>query len=187
MSENQEQIQLVKERASALFLDNIGLVKMLAWRKAPEANLVDDIVHDAFLNFVENAARWDLSCDIRPLLRRITSNVAGRAWRDRKKNLPETLGRIYMLLQRSEEVQDSDEEQEIFEQMILALDLCKKKLAPKYRALIEAYYYDGLKIAELARRHNVQPGAMKMMICRIRLALHTCIEKMNKQGELNVE
>src|SRR3990172_4352558 len=69
---------------------NLDYAKILASRFAPFPDLADDIVHQAFLEFLQKKDQWDLSRDIRPLLASMLRNVARRHWAERmQRSSPE--------------------------------------------------------------------------------------------------
>ncbi|MDO5567334.1 MAG: sigma-70 family RNA polymerase sigma factor [Planctomycetia bacterium] len=165
-----------KDRATALFLQYHNLVRQIAFQLAPATDLVNDITHDVFINFVSHAERWDLDRDVVPLLWKITQNIAKQHWRQHKKQLPEKLGLIFEYLRQSESEPDLAE---IVDQKmeLLALELCMEKLSPKYRTFLEAYYFSEVKLVEIAETQHIKIGTLQKTMCRIRSALMTCVQQ----------
>lgn len=169
-----------KQYVSKVFHDNIGLIQRIAIDTAPAYDLVGDIVNDVFINFVENAHRWDIQRDLRPVLVGITRNLAKRYWREFVKNSPERMRKIYEFLKmkRNEEYEDTT----ALDTQLQALHTCKQKLDPKFRMLLDTHYAGGITLVELARQLDLNPGALRVTMCRLRETLRTCMEKVLRIG-----
>lgn len=176
-----------RETATRLFLKYQGIIRSIAFDFAPSYDLLDDIVNDTFVNFVGNADRWDYDQEILPLLRQITYSVAMMHWRVYTKNLPSVFGAIFSYLRTENEGAGPVDNSRDLEQELLSLELCKKKLLPKYRMLLDAHYVEGIKLTDLAQSQNIKIGTLRKMMCRVRDSLRSCIEKMLREGDLNVE
>ena len=56
INDNQPTATPMTEKETAdIFVQNIKFVRVVAFESAPNKSLVEDIVHDTFIRFVENA------------------------------------------------------------------------------------------------------------------------------------
>lgn len=166
-----------RDQAIQIFLKYYNFVRAVAWRAAPSSFLLDDIAHDSFIEFVKNAEKWDYSGDLRPLLRKITQNVALVHWRKYLRNLPENLRNLGEYLQMESETPEEKQEEYDLEDRLLVLNQCLKKLPDKSRELVESYYQGLQTYPEMARDLKKSRGAVQMAMSRIRSVLKSCIEK----------
>ncbi len=63
------------------------------------------------------------------------------------------------------------------EREILALRRCVDKLPEASAEIVRAHYYSALSAAEIAHTLGRAPGAVRMMLLRVRQALRDCIER----------
>lgn len=162
-----------QKQASQIFLSNYHFVEKMAFRFAPSQQLQDDIVQDAFLDFVQKAEQWDLGGPIKPLLKRVVQISADRYWRSHIRNKPENLRKIAELLQ----AESSSEESRVSTQEQLdALDTCLKKLAEKARILFEQHYFEEISWKDIAQATGQSVESVYMAGSRIRAILRECID-----------
>lgn len=171
------------------FRSKYGLVVHFARRMAPDPNLVPDIVQQVYLEFLKDARRknWILHEEGKPLLYRITKNVARKIWRNRQKENPESLRKIGEFLQAKIDSSRSWSETEIKEEgnnQIETLYQCLDKLSPKHRRLIDLKYFLDTSTAEMAEIFHAKPHNINRVIARIRLQLATCIRNHLKDNEI---
>ncbi|MDO5579674.1 MAG: sigma-70 family RNA polymerase sigma factor [Planctomycetia bacterium] len=176
----------LRKKASKIFLEQQNLVRIVAFRTAPSSSLLGDIANEVFITFVEHANQWDFNRDLRPLLKQITRNIAMRFWRDHLKNLPSVLQEISEIARKNAE-EEAESDFPDLEQELLALRICMKKLAPKYRSLIESYYFGKITLDHLAEKSRIKPGTLRKMMSRIRDVLKNCIQNTLAKGDLDVE
>lgn len=177
----------IKEKATKIFLDHHGFIRLIAFDYAPSSDLAGDVVNEVFLFFTENADRWDLNGEIRPLLRQITRRIALEQWRNYKKQLPDELEKIFDYIQKDLSTRSDHDDSVDLNSRLLALDICREKLLPKYRTLLEAHYFSGLKLVQIAKNRNINIGTLKKTMCRIRETLYRCIEKILKKEDHDAE
>lgn len=170
----------VQKRAMQLFLQHSRYVETVAFHLAPEESLQHDIVYDSFIEFVENADKFDLDRDVKPLLRGITRNIAHRHWRTYLRKLPDEVGRIWRQAFDSDEWQSNEAESLRVEERLAALDFCMKKLSPISRKLLELYYYKECSYATMAEMIGQKVRTLTKTMTRIRQSLKVCIEKVLK-------
>ncbi|MDD3588112.1 MAG: hypothetical protein PHQ75_13095, partial [Thermoguttaceae bacterium] len=128
-----------KEKATSLFLVHHRFVEMLAFKAAPIGNIQQDIVHDCFIAFVEKADQWNLDADVRPVLLRITRNIAVNYWKKYLRTLPEQLRETYeyAYATRMESTEFSLCDKLATEEEVSVLRLCIQKLTPECRTILE--------------------------------------------------
>ncbi|MDO5552434.1 MAG: sigma-70 family RNA polymerase sigma factor [Planctomycetia bacterium] len=164
-----------QEQASQLFLDNYGLVRQTAFEAAPSLDLIDDIVNETFLYFIEKAETWDYNEKIQPLLRTVTQNIGKRMWREHLRKLPEAYVRIAESAQAvlSESTFLSD--QVHHESKMTALNLCIQKLPQKTRDVVETHYLHQIPVVEIARRTGQSLSTLYKILLSARRMLHDCV------------
>lgn len=170
-------------RASNLFLSNHGFVAGVAFRYAPLPGFNEDIVQQVFAEFVGHADRWDLDADVRPLLVRITQNVARRYWREQTRKMPEVLRQIAERARRvAERNAELDAEQPRETEEIAALRRCVKKLPAKSREIIHLHYFNGMTMRDIAKEKQTTDAAVRRAFCDLRKKLHACMKR-REQGQ----
>ncbi|MGL6197138.1 MAG: sigma-70 family RNA polymerase sigma factor [Thermoguttaceae bacterium] len=168
----------IKTTLTELFSENYGLVISLARRYAPNESLANDIVQQAFIEFVGSDNHWNLEADIRPLLHQITKNVALRHWHEKQRLSPEKIRAIgeYFAQRTQENTADDD----YFETSLELLRLCLEKLPYKSRQLIDMRYFNRVRTEDIAKEYHSKPKTISRAICRIREVLKKCIQQNRK-------
>ncbi len=169
-----------KDLAVQVFLKYYNYVRSVAWRTAPSTFLLDDVAHDVFIEFVKNAEKWNFEGDLRPLLAKITQNIALVHWRKYLRNLPENLRQLGEYLRLDQEKEERFSSENDLEDRLTLLKQCLKKLPEKSRELVESYYNGIQNCSELAQTQDKSCGAIYMAMSRIRSTLKTCIERKMK-------
>ena len=59
-----------------------------------------------------------------------------------------------------------------------ALARCLDRLNDRHRGMLTAHYLAGSPMAEIAAAHGMKPGAVKVLLLRLRRLLADCIEKL---------
>lgn len=160
-------------KVAQLVLAHHGFVKGLAVRIAPWPSLADDITQQVFLEFLAKEAKWDLERDVKPLLATMTRHVAMRCWRDRTRQMPETVRKL------AEHIRDLTAPVETparWNEEFGALKRCLEKLPDKSRTLIELHYFGDATTVEIAERMAVKADAIRQALCRLRSQLRECVE-----------
>lgn len=178
-------MESIQEKASQIFLQYYQYVGSVAIRLAPAAHLQEDIIHDAFLDFVEKAEQWDYESDMKPLLRRITQISAQRYWRSYTRNMPESLLRIAELLRVDGE--SDDENDRPLDDQLVAMDNCIKKLTANGMKLVEDHYYHGKSYETLAQETGQSIETVYKAMSRIRKFLRDCIDHTLEWEESHVD
>ncbi|MDO5554288.1 MAG: sigma-70 family RNA polymerase sigma factor [Planctomycetia bacterium] len=166
-----------RRKATELFLKHHDFVRLVAFETAPDMEYQDDIANDCFIEFVEKAQKWDYQSDIRPLLRKMTQNIAMRYWRTHLRTLPENMRKIAQHLQDKLYASDEFEDLSRLQQEQILLDFCMKKLTPENQKLVTLYYCDKVPYAQLAEIFHQSVNAIQKRMARIRVTLRKCIEQ----------
>jgi RNA polymerase sigma-70 factor (ECF subfamily) len=123
------------------------------------------------------AGRFDPQRDFLAWLRGIARLEAKRLLRQRRRHraLPseEVLAAI-------EDACVPAEDDEVFADQQAHLAACLAQLQPRHRELLDRRYREGLSLAELAAAGQSSPGAVQVMLSRIRTALHDCLRRAGK-------
>lgn len=171
-----------EEQAARLFMNYHQTVLNLAFRMAPFPDAPEDIAQDVFVEFVTHADQWDLSGNVKPILIKITQNVAMRYWAAKKRNMsPKLLEIARKFQQRLEEDPLPVGERE----PVLALKLCLDKLSSTSRRLVDLRYGKQLNMEEIGQRLDKNAVAVQVSLFRIRKALRGCIESLLRKEALD--
>ena len=166
-------MQNLTRKAASLFLENHQMVLQTAFRNAPFPGMAEDIAQDVFMEFVNNAGRWDYSRDIVPLLVTITKKVSLRYWREHKKTMPQNLAKIFEMLHEAAEQANDDASAD---SRLQALRICLEKLQSKSREMIDHFYRDKLGMQKIADHFGMSLNAVRLSVFRIRKQLRACIQ-----------
>ncbi|MDO5555042.1 MAG: sigma-70 family RNA polymerase sigma factor [Planctomycetia bacterium] len=171
-----EQTQKLREKATFHFLQHHDFIRRVAFRAAPNPSLQEDIVQDVYVEFVSKAGKWDYDSELRPLLRKITTNIAKRYWHEKLRHLPSNLQKIAALTQKYLENERPAHEAR-FDDQQLALDLCMKKLTSRSLLILEAFYCKQMKAGQIAAMVGMTEGAVHKVLSRAREFLRQCVDK----------
>jgi len=166
--EDEEFERLVKEHQ--------GFVKALAVKLAPMPGSGEDIAQEVFLAFIQNKENWDLTRDVKPLLAKITRNIALRYWREKKRHMSPAFRKLAEHVRMLAEDGEDEGESWDYVQRKKALRTCLEKLPARSRQIIEIYYYLGLTSGEIGERMAMTAEAVRRALFRLRRALKRCIE-----------
>lgn len=161
-----------QEKAAQLFLKYHYFVEKVAFYAAPSIHIQDDIINDAFLDFIRKADQWDLDQDIRPLLKRITIISARRYWRDYARSLPESLQSLAEIARNETDTDLSP----VLDEQLEMMELCMKKLADKAKNLLDLHYFQEYSYKEIAEETGQKLESVYTAMSRIRSVLRDCIE-----------
>lgn len=159
-------------KASNLFLSHYAFLSGVAFRYAPLPGLGEDIIQQVFAEFVSHADQWDLDHDVRPLLVRITQNIAKRYWREQLRKMPDVMQKI---AKRAAKIAEENTEEPRFIEETAALRQCMSKLPEKSRNLIKQHYFDGLSMRTIAEQIQSSDVAVRRAFCDLRKKLYLCI------------
>lgn len=157
------------------FQKHYGLIVAVATRYAPTSDLVYDVVHQAYIDFMNAAMRgdWDPAKDSRPYLHEIVKNRAIDLWRQEKKRSTENMQKIGEMLLEQQQRQESDWNHE--DERISLLNACLKTLGEKARELVTRHYFQQVSIEKIAEEMSLPSNSLRKTLSRIRGKLKDCI------------
>lgn len=159
-----------------VFQSHYGMIIAAASRYAPTPDLVYDVVHQVFIEFMDAAMKgnWDQSRDPAPFLYKITKITAYKLWRQKMVYSDEMIRKIgeKLMEMKRNEASRFDKENESID----ALNCCLKKLPEKSRDVIEKHYMHEMSVESIAKNLAVSAATLRKTLFRIRLKLRECIE-----------
>ena len=163
-----------ESRAAQLFLAHHGFVKAMALRHAPWPGLVEDIVQQVFLEFMAKEEKWNLDGDVRPLLASMTRLVALRHWRQRTRDLPETVQKLAEHIRQLAEDRSAPPR---YDEEVKVLRGCLAELPERSRELIQRYYFDERSTRDIGAELSMNPDTVCRALSRVRDQLRACVLK----------
>lgn len=183
MSNNESNQKLTSDTAAELFLQHFDFVRLIAFHFSPARHLQEDIIHDAYIEFVNNANKWRIGSDgPRPLLRTIVRNVALQHWRIYVRSQPEYLRRLADQVWSPSSDSDFSEKDGDLQDQVDALNHCMKKLSPENKRLLELFYFNDFTADEVSRTLNKKSSTIYSLLSRLRTLLQDCIERKLRSG-----
>lgn len=173
----------LEKKAGQIFLMNYDFIIRLAFHFAPWPDLSEDIAHQVFVEFMSHPSRWNLDGDVKPLLIKMTRDVAYRFTKERCKQQTEVQNRI---VEHLRQVAEQSLDKRMNRDDIFFLRECVNRLPAKSRRLIERYYHEGISIVQIAQGMNSKDSRIRQILCRLRLKLRQCVERLirERNGEL---
>lgn len=167
------------ETVSRLFQDHYSIVLAVARRYAPTPDLVFDVVHQVFINFVEGIRKhqWHTDQDFSAILTRMTRNAAIDHWRQNRSHLSEKVRDV------AERLMKQNRETDLLgnpSEEIENLRQCVEQLQPHSRHLIRRHYMDGVSMTDLSETESINPGTLRKNFFRIRQLLRECMQTKNQ-------
>lgn len=158
------------------FQSQYALILYTARLYAPTPELVQDVVQQVFIDFMEAAMKgqWDASRDSGPYLRQITKNRAIKHWKDERHKLPEIQRRIGERLAQLQRHRENEPDKE--NRQLDRLEECTGKLPEKSRQLLELHYTENLTLEAVAERLSMPSSTVRKAMYRIRIQLRDCME-----------
>ena len=131
------------------------MVYRLAYAQTRSRHDADDVFQDVFLQVVRRCPQFDNEAHEKAWLIRVTLNRLKSHWRAawRRHDVP--------LDDRIPFPAPEDS----------ALDEALRRLAPKYRAAVHLYYYEGYSAEEIARMSGEKPSTIRTRLTRARAQL----------------
>ena len=78
---------------------------------------------------------------------------------------------------------DQVTENENWNHELMILQNCLKKLTPPHHELIQQFYFEKRSADAIGQQTGKKPGAVRMLLMRIRKSLEKCMRKSRQQGE----
>ena len=139
------------------------MVYRLAYAQTRSRHDADDVFQEVFLRVVQRRPSFDSEAHEKAWLIRVTLNCLKSHWRAawRRHDVP--------LDDRIPFPAPEDS----------ALDEALRRLAPKYRAAVHLYYYEGYSAEEIARMGGEKPSAVRTRLTRARAQLRDLLKGEN--------
>ena len=143
-----------------------GTVYRLAYAQTRSRHDADDIFQEVFLRVAQPRPVFDSDAHAKAWLLRVTLNCLKSHWRAawRRHDVP-----------LDERIPFPAPEER-------ALDDALRRLAPKYRAAVHLYYYEGYSAEEIARMTGQKPSTIRTRLTRARAQLREILK-----GEMSDE
>ena len=145
----------------ALFRNYSDMVYKIAWSQTGNSHDAEDVFQDVFVQLIRYQASLVSEEHAKAWLIRVTVNrcrkVKGSAWNRHRAELDPNLA--------APERRDP----ELWEEM--------RKLPEKYRLVIHLFYYEDMKVQEIARVLECSEGTVKSQLSRARKLLKVSLEE----------
>jgi RNA polymerase sigma-70 factor (ECF subfamily) len=170
-----------RERFGEVFVAYEPTVRVVAATILPDHAALPDLVHEVFVLAYNKIHEYQLGTDFRAWINTITRNLA---LNERRKILRQRqLGQQH--LNDIEELFTPTLDQlasNVSDEMLSVLHQCLAGLTERSRRVVEAFYFESLPGAEIARREEKKEGWVRLTLFRAREALLTCLEKNGALG-----
>lgn len=135
-------------------------VYRLAYAQTRSRHDADDIFQEVFLRVAQHRPVFDSDAHAKAWLLRVTLNCLKSHWRAawRRHDVP------------------LDERIPLPAPEERALDDALRRLAPKYRAAVHLFYYEGYSAEEIARMTGEKPSAIRTRLTRARAQLREMLK-----------
>ena len=151
-------------------------VRAVICRQLGRDPAADDIAQDVFVHAFRNIATFRAEGSIRSWLLGITRNLIVSHFRQQARHSSITLADLVDRLQIAE-CDDDAIDMDLQAQQIDVLRGCVKQLSDDQRRIVEAFYFENLPAAVIARQMERKPGTIRMSLLRIRDVLRRCVEQ----------
>ena len=151
-------------------------VRAVVCRQLGRGPAADDIAQDVFVHAFRNIATFRGQGSIRSWLLGITRNLIVSHFRQQARHSSITLADLVDRLQIAE-CDDDAIDMDLQMQQLDVLRGCVKQLSDDQRRMVEAFYFENLPAAVIARQMERKPGTIRMSLLRIRDILRRCVEQ----------
>ena len=136
------------------------LVYKLAYARTRNSFDAEDVLQEVFLRYIRKQPQFGNDDHEKAWFLRVTINCSNTFFASSSKNKTTPLNMVNFGLNDEEKV----------------LDEFLAKLPPKYRTVIHLFYYEDLKIVEIAKLLSIKESTVKMQLTRGRKLLKTYME-----------
>jgi RNA polymerase sigma-70 factor (ECF subfamily) len=151
-------------------------VRAVICRQLGRGPAADDVAQDVFVHAFQNIATFRAEGSIRSWLLGITRNLIVSHFRQQARHSSITLADLVDRLQIAE-CDDDAIDMDLQMQQLDVLRGCVKQLSDDQRRIVEAFYFENLPAAVIARQMERKPGTIRMSLLRIRDVLRRCVEQ----------
>lgn len=150
-----------------------------------DRSLADDLCQDAFLRAFQRIGTYRFDAPFGAWLLAIARNRTldhlRRAVRQRSDGLERAWATLFAW--QTGGADEATASLLVQEQQILALKACLEGLPSSSARLLELHYVDQKRAVEIARDEDREPGAVRMNLLRVRMAVRKCMESRLQMGE----
>ena len=158
-------------RVQGLFVQHAFQLRGFVVALMPDLALVDDIVQETFLTVTAKAETYDPDRDFLPWACGIARFKVMEARRKAARQCQPLADEVLEALCAAEPPAEPDEER------LARLMACMEKLPRQSRRIIELFYQQAHKPAEIARHIGWSVNAVYVALSRARAALRQCVER----------
>ena len=156
-------------------------------RQVREAQVADDLAQDVFLELarVKDRSDWQAPQSIRAWLLTVARNKAVDHVRsqNRQSSMRWRTGHAALdAIAEHRKTATEEVDQEFRDRQLLALEHCLSRLQTQHRELVDEFYAQAKSSELIGARLGKGPGAVRMMLLRIRHALGKCIQNQMEQS-----
>ena len=151
-------------------------VRAVICRQLGRGPAADDVAQDVFVHAFRNIATFRGQGSIRSWLLGITRNLIVSHFRRKARHSSITLADLVDRLQIAE-CDDDAIDIDLQAQQLDVLRGCVKQLSDDQRRIVEAFYFENLPAAVIARQMERKPGTIRMSLLRIRDVLRRCVDQ----------
>ena len=163
-------------RVQRLFVKEVSALRGMLWGLVPDRHHLDDIVQETFLTMTRKAGDFQEGTNFRAWLFTIARYKVLHSLREGALEQALAPDVIEALIAEAPEMDHFDER-------LIYLRDCVKKLAPQTRRMLHLRYEKGLSIADVADRLGRRVNSIKVMLSRVRGMLRECIEHRQLQPD----
>lgn len=156
-----------------IFLSQRSFLKGIAYRYAPGAEYLDDILQQVFLEFLRKWKSERPTGEIEPLLVAMTKNIALRHWREHVRKQPEALAILSTKLQE----RSADTEPNLYEDEIEKMRRCIELLPDKQQRIVRMHYFEDCSVQEISEQLEIKLSTLYHILFRVRQTLKSCLTK----------
>lgn len=166
-----------KEAFHSVVKATVSELRVYITFRLDDADAVDDLLQEVYLQAFQELHRYEAGTSFMAWLKTLAKYKVLQTVRRRQRrrnSFGRYLNRVHEILSRPGMVSGEDERGRLQERL-QRLRSCLHKLSAPMANVITLYYFDQLKIAEVADRLDRTPSAVGMMLHRARLSLARCI------------
>ncbi len=156
-------------------------IRGLIARFVPDRDAADDLAQEVFVEAIprcEELAERDLDGQAAYLFG-IARNLARQRVRRlvRRRNL-----QARAALEVVDRLRDEVDEPDDLGDQVDHLRRCLERLGGDARTLVQAHFFEGRPIVEIAKEHGKRPAALRMTLLRVRSKLRECVERRHQKA-----
>jgi RNA polymerase sigma-70 factor (ECF subfamily) len=164
------------ERFLALFMRHQGDLRAFVRSVIPSPAMADDVLQEVALALWRGFERYDPARPFGAWARGVAANTVLKSLRSNRRAplvfAPEAMQALVDAFSRADPPPADTS----------ALRECMGRLPDRSRALLRLRYEEALKLPEIAERTSSTVEAIHKALCRIRVALHKCLQRRMAAG-----